>query len=101
LVWAGLLAALALMLLAWTQSALLNGLLFGAAAGTLVLALLALLAREPRRRFVPDVSLPTVVTGVGNALGVAGVAVGTWLVLVGLGLTLVGLAAVVRELARA
>jgi hypothetical protein len=76
----------------------LNGLLVGAAVGTLVLALLALFARGPSRRFVPDVSLATVLTGVGIALAVAGVAVGTWLVLVGAGLTLVGLAAVAREL---
>ena len=101
LVWAAILAVLALMLVAWTQSALMNGLLFGAMSGTIVLALLALVAREPRRRLVPDVSLGTVVAGVGIALAVAGAAVGTWLVLIGAGLFVVGLAGVLKELARA
>jgi hypothetical protein len=101
LVWAAFLGALALLLLAWTQSALMNGLLFGAVAGTLVLAALALRSREPRRRLVPDISLSTALTGVGIALAVAGIALGTWLVLIGCGLVVVGLAGVVRELARA
>jgi len=101
LVWAGLLVVLGLVLLAWTRSLLMNGLLFGAAAGTLVLAVLALRSREPGRRFVPDVSVATALTAIGIGLAVTGSAVGTWLVLIGCGLALVGLAGVVRELARA
>jgi hypothetical protein len=97
LVWAAFLGVLALVLLAWTQSVLMNGLLFGAAAGTVVLALLALRAREPRRRMVPDLSLATALTAIGVALAVAGSAVGTWLVLVGAGLLVLGLAGLVRE----
>jgi hypothetical protein len=97
LVWAAFLGVLALVLLAWTQSALMNGLLFGAAAGTVVLALLALRAREPRRRIVPDLSIATALTAIGVALAVAGSAVGTWLVLVGAGLLVLGLAGLVRE----
>lgn len=97
LVWAAFLGVLALVLLAWTQSVLMNGLLFGAAAGTVVLALLALRAREPRRRMVPDLSLATALTAIGIALAVAGSAVGTWLVLVGAGLLVLGLAGLVRE----
>lgn len=97
LVWAALLGVLALVLLAWTQSVLMNGLLFGAAAGTVVLALLALRAREPRRRMVPDLSLATALTAIGIALAVAGSAVGTWLVLIGAGLLVLGLAGLVRE----
>lgn len=97
LVWAAFLGVLALVLLAWTQSVLMNGLLFGAAAGTVVLALLALRAREPRRRMVPDLSLATALTAIGIALAVAGSAVGTWLVLIGAGLLVLGLAGLVRE----
>ena len=97
LVWAAFLGVLALVLLAWTQSVLMNGLLFGAAAGTVVLALLALRAREPRRRMVPDLSLATALTAIGVALAVAGSAVGTWLVLIGAGLLVLGLAGLVRE----
>lgn len=97
LAWAGLLAALALVLLAWTRSALENGLLFGAAAGAVVLAVLALRAREPRRRLVPDLSLPTAVAAAGLGLAVAGSAFGTWLVLIGAGVLAIGLAGVVRE----
>jgi hypothetical protein len=101
LVWAAFLGALALVLLAWTQSALMNGLLFGAAAGTMLLALLALRAREPRRRIVPDLSLATALTAVGAGLAVAGSAVGTWLVLIGAGMLVLGLAGLLRERARA
>lgn len=101
LVWAGFLVVLGLVLLAWTRSPLMNGLLFGAAAGTVLLALLALRSREPGRRFVPDVSVPTALTAVGIGLAVTGSAVGTWLLLTGSGLAVVGLAGVVRELARA
>jgi hypothetical protein len=97
LVWAAFLGVLALVLLAWTQSALMNGLLFGAAAGTVVLALFALRAREPRRRTVPDLSLATALTAIGVALAVAGSAVGTWLVLIGAGLLVLGLAGLIRE----
>jgi hypothetical protein len=97
LVWAGMLAVLAVVLLAWTRSALENGLLFGAAAVTLLLAALALLAREPRRRVVPDLSLATAVTAVGAGLAVAGSAFGTWLVLIGAGVLVIGLAGLVRE----
>jgi hypothetical protein len=100
-VWAVFLLVPAFVLLAWTRSPLMNGLLFGAVGGVIVLAVLALRAREPGRRLVPDVSLATVLTGIGVALAVTGVAVGTWLVLVGAGVALVGLAGVFRELARA
>ena len=97
LVWAGLLTVLALVLLAWTRSALENGLLFGAAAGVLLLAGLALRAREPRRRVVPDLSYPTAVAAAGLGLAVAGSAFGTWLVLIGAGVLAIGLAGLVRE----
>ena len=97
LVWAGLLAGLAIVLLAWTRSALENGLLFGAAAVTVVLAGLALVAREPRRRLVPDLSLATAVTAVGAGLAVVGSAFGTWLVLIGAGVLVLGLAGLVKE----
>jgi hypothetical protein len=97
LAWAGLLAALALVLLAWTRSALENGLLFGAAAGVLLLAGLAIRAREPRRRVVPDLSLPTAVAAAGLGLAIAGSAFGTWLVLIGAGVLAVGLVGLVRE----
>ena len=100
-VWAAFLLVLGLVLLAWTRSPLMNGLLFGAVAGTVVLALLAIHARGPVRRLVPDVSLPTALAGIGVALAVTGTAIGTWLVLVGAGLFVLGLAGVVRELARA
>jgi hypothetical protein len=97
LVWAAFLGVLALLLLAWTQSALMNGLLFGAAAGTVVLALLALRVREPRQRMVPDLSLATALTAIGVAMAVAGSAVGTWLMLIGAGLLVLGLAGLIRE----
>ena len=97
LVWAGLLAALGLVLLAWTRSALENGLLFGAAAGVVLLAGLALRAREPRRRVLPDLSYPTAVAAAGLGLAVAGSAFGTWLVLIGAGVLAIGLAGLVRE----
>ena len=97
LVWAGLLTALALALLAWTRSALENGLLFGAAAGVLLLAGLALRAREPRRRIVPDLSFPTALAAAGVGLAVAGSAFGMWLVLIGAGVLALGLVGLVRE----
>jgi chromate transport protein ChrA len=97
LVWSGILLVLAIVLLAWTQSALVNGLLFGAAALTGVLAVVALAVREPRRRVVPDVSLATAVTGIGVALALAGSAFGVWLVLIGAGVVVLGLSGIVKE----
>ena len=101
LVWAAFLFVLALVLLAWTRSPLMNGLLFGAAAGVIVLAVIALHAREPERRVVPDVSIATAIAGIGVALAVAGIAVGSWLTFIGAGALVLGLAGVVRERARA
>ena len=101
LVWAAFLFVLALVLLAWTRSPLMNGLLFGAAAGVIVLAVIALRAREPERRVVPDVSVATAIAGIGVALAVAGIAVGSWLTFIGAGALVLGLAGVVRERARA
>jgi hypothetical protein len=101
LIWAAFLFVLAFVLLAWTRSPLMNGLLFGAAAGVIVLAVIALRAREPERRVVPDVSLASAIAGIGVALAVAGTAVGTWLVLVGAGALVLGLVGVVRERGRA
>jgi hypothetical protein len=97
LAWAGLLTSLAFVLLAWTRSALENGLLFGAAAVTLVLAGLAVRAREPRRRLLRDISLATAVAAVGAGLAVVGSAIGLWLVLIGAGVLALGLAGLVKE----
>ena len=69
LAWALLLAGLAVVLVAWTRSPLVTGLLFGAAAGAGLLALLAARARsEPARRIVPDVSLAAGLLEAGEEL---------------------------------
>jgi mannose/fructose/N-acetylgalactosamine-specific phosphotransferase system component IID len=46
---------------------------------------------------VPDVSLATVVTGIGVALALAGSAFGVWLVLIGAGVVVLGLSGIVKE----
>jgi hypothetical protein len=97
LVWAGMLAALGLLLLGWTTKPLLLGLLFGAAALTAILAVLAWRGRAPERRVVPDVSVATVLVALGLALLVTGTAFGLWLILIGAGISVVGLVAVARE----
>lgn len=102
LVWALMLGALALVLAVWSTDALARGLLFGAAAATLLVAVVALVAgREPAARTVPDVSVSTAVFALGLAAFVLGGVFGTWLVLLGLGLAVVGLAALGRELVSA
>ena len=63
----------------------------------MLLAGLALRAREPRRRVLPDLSYPTAVAAAGLGLAVAGSAFGTWLVLIGAGVLAIGLAGLVRE----
>lgn len=97
LVWATMLAGLALMLTLWWQDALVNALFWTAVAATLVLAMLAWRPRE-RARVVPDVSLSTIVLALGIAGVVAGPSVGDWQVYLGAGLAALGLAGVVREL---
>lgn len=101
-VWGLFLAGLALMLLLWTSDALAISLLAIAAAATLAVAVPFLLglAREPRARFVPDLSVSTAVVAIGLSLVVAGIAFGPWLWLLGLGVVAVGLAGVVAELRR-
>ena len=98
LLWAALLAGLALMLTIWWQDAIANTLFWAAVAATLLLALLAWRPSE-RERVVPDVSLSTMILALGIAGLVAGTAFGDWQVYLAGGIALVGLAGVVRELA--
>ncbi len=99
-VWGLFLTGLALLLVFWTSDALAKSLLAIAAVATLALAVPFLLglAREPRARFVPDISVSTAVVAIGIALALAGIAFGPWLWLLGLGVAAVGLAGVLVEL---
>jgi hypothetical protein len=101
-VWGLFLSGLALLLVFWTSDALAKSLLVIAAGATLALAVpfLVGLAREPRARFVPDLSVSTAVVAIGLSLAVAGIAFGRWLWLLGLGVMAIGLAGVVVELRR-
>jgi hypothetical protein len=74
-------------------------LLGGAAAGVLVLAVVAALAGEAgaRARPIPDLSVATAIVATGVAAMVLGAELGTWLLLIGAGVTAAGLAALVRE----
>jgi O-antigen/teichoic acid export membrane protein len=74
-------------------------LLGGAAAGVLVLALVATLTGEARerRRPIPDLSVATAIAAAGVAAMVLGAELGTWLLLIGAGVAAGGLASLVRE----
>jgi hypothetical protein len=98
--WAAMLAVFtAVMLLFGDLDAYSPWLLGGAAAGALVLALLA--ARvEPSRRTaldVPDLSVAPGVLALGVTLLVGGTEVGTWMLLLGAGVALLGLGVLARE----
>jgi hypothetical protein len=98
--WAGMLAVFTALMLPFGIDAYSPWLLGGAAAGTLVLALLAARA-EPRRRMavdVPDLSPSPGVLALGVALLVGGTEFGTWMLLLGAGVLVLGLALLAREL---
>jgi hypothetical protein len=95
LVWAGLLAVNAIMLIALGGDALEVLLLAGAAAGAAVLA--ALMRLRGRRRAAPELSPPTVLAAVAVAGLVVGAELGPWLVLVSAGALALALAGLLRE----
>jgi hypothetical protein len=95
LVWAGLLAVNAIVLIALGGDALEVLLLAGAAAGAAVLAVLMRL--RVRRRAAPELSPSTVLAAVAVAGLVVGAELGPWLVLVSAGALALALAGLLRE----
>jgi hypothetical protein len=95
LVWAGLLAVNAIVLIALGGDALEVLLLAGAAAGAAVLA--ALMRLRGGRRAAPELSPPTVLAAVAVAGLVVGAELGPWLVLISAGALALALAGLLRE----
>jgi hypothetical protein len=96
--WALLLAALTVLLLAWTRDALQLGLLGGAAALTAAIALVVRAAgRLPAERRLVAASYGAPLVGVGLAGAVVGALFGPWLWGPAVGVLLAGLVAWRRE----
>jgi Na+/H+ antiporter NhaD/arsenite permease-like protein len=100
LAWAGFLAVLALGLLLWWRDPLPNALFWSAAAGAVLLALLAWRPRE-RRRVVPDASFAGILLALGISGLVAGLAFGDWQLYLGAFFAAAGLAVLAVEWRRA
>jgi hypothetical protein len=98
--WAVPLAALAVILLIWTDETVPVLLLGGVAVATFALGVLVAVARRPgaeRGDGVPDLSLAPALVGFALAAMLVGAEGGLWLVWVGGGMLALGLAGVLRE----
>jgi drug/metabolite transporter (DMT)-like permease len=80
LLWAALLAALTVLLLGWTRDELQLGLLGGAAAATVLMALVTLAARrQPAERRLVTASYGAPLVALGISAVVVGTLFGPWL----------------------